>query len=68
MDWQWVLVFLLGGLVFWILEWIYDTFLWRNAQPRDGVTNDDVRATLMLREREILELRAQVDHLKGGHG
>jgi hypothetical protein len=66
MDANWFFVFMLGALVGWVLEWVYDTFLWRRERPRDAVTNDDLRATLALRERELLELRARVEH-GGGH-
>lgn len=66
MDANWFFVFMIGALVGWVLEWIYDTFLWRKDRPRDGVTNDDIRATLALREREILELKARLEH-GGGH-
>ena len=62
MDANWFFVFMIGALVGWVLEWIYDTFLWRKDCPRDGVTNDDIRATLALREREILELKARLKH------
>ena len=62
MDANWFFVFMIGALVGWVLEWIYDTFLWRKDRPRDGVTNDDIRAMLAAREREILELKARLEH------
>lgn len=61
MDANWFFVFMIGAFVGWVLAWIYDTFLWRKDRPRDGVTSDDIRATLALREREILELKARLD-------
>jgi hypothetical protein len=59
--WQWIAVFFAGGLVAWIIEWIYDIGKWSNSQPAQGITNDDLRETLEAKQREALELRAQLE-------
>ncbi len=59
--WQWIAVFFAGGLIAWIIEWIYDIGLWSRSQPAQGITNDDLREELETKQRQALELRAQLE-------
>lgn len=60
-TWQWVAVFFLGGLVAWLVQWALDVVKWNGSQPANGITNDDLREDLILKQRETLELRAKIE-------
>jgi hypothetical protein len=59
--WQWITVFFLGGLLAWLVQWALDVVKWNGSQPAQGITNDDLREELLQKQREVLELRAQLE-------
>jgi hypothetical protein len=59
--WQWVAVFFLGGLIAWVVQWLLDVVKWNGSGPAQGITNDDLRDELLIKQREVLELRAKLE-------
>ena len=66
MNWQWVGFILLGAVIGWVLEWLYDMWLWRRRggkPPRDG--NSDLEIRLASSEAEAKKLRQELEGVRG---
>lgn len=66
MNWQWLGFILLGAVIGWVLEWLYDMWLWRRRggkPPRDG--NSDLEIRLASSEAEAKKLRQELEGVRG---
>jgi hypothetical protein len=57
---EYIGVFMLGAGTFFVLEWVYDRFLWRSNANK---TNDALRAEIARVEADVQSLRGKA----GGH-
>jgi|GEM_PF-5940918 len=66
MNLQWLGFILLGAVIGWVLEWLYDMALWRRRggkPPRDG--NSDLEIRLASSEAEAKKLRQELEGVRG---
>ncbi len=61
-----VFLILVGAVIGWVLEWLYDIFLWRNKQKSGvGYGNSDLEIKLASSEAGAKKLNQELETLKG---
>lgn len=61
-----VFLILVGAVIGWVSEWLYDTFLWRNKQKSEvGYGNSDLEIKLASSEAGAKKLNQELETLKG---